>query len=168
MERYFHNGLAPSTHKSYDSAKRRFLYFCSKAQLNPLPVTVCRYVAYLAEDSLAPKTVKLYLSAVRHLQVSMNLPDPKIGDMAQLEQVVKGAKREDAKKNPHKRERLTITPEVLLQLKRVWSRDPKNSDNIMLWAACCWCYFGFLRSGEVTVPSEAEYDSPQYGRYCSR
>ena len=28
----------------------------------------------------------------------------------------------------------------------------------MLWAACA-CYFGFLRSGEVTVPSEAAYDS---------
>lgn len=29
----------------------------------------------------------------------------------------------------------------------------------MLWAACCTCYFGFLRSGEVCVPSAKEYDS---------
>ena len=90
----------------------------------------------------------------------MNLSDPKIGDMPRLEQVVKGAKREYAKKNPDKRERLPITPELLLQMKQVWSTsDPKNFDNTMLWAPCCACYFGFLWSGEVTVPSEAAHDS---------
>ena len=31
----------------------------------------------------------------------------------------------------------------------------------MLWAACCTCFFGFLRSGEVIVPSPKEYD-PEY------
>ena len=163
MEHYFRSGLAPSTHKSYDSAKRRFLCFCTQAGLDPLPVSenlLCRYVAYLAEQGLAPKTIKLYLSAIRHLQVSMSLPDPRIGDMPRLEQVIKGAKREYAKKNPDKRERLPITPELMMQMKLVWSRgDPKNFDNTMLWAACCTCYFGFLRSGEVTVPSEAAYDS---------
>ena len=81
-------------------------YFCAQANLKPLPVSenlLCRYVAYLAEQGLAPKTIKLYLSAVRHLQVSMNLSDPKIGDMPRLEQVMKGAKCEYAKKNPDKR-----------------------------------------------------------------
>ena len=28
----------------------------------------------------------------------------------------------------------------------------------MLWAACCTCFFGFLRSGEVTVSSVSDYD----------
>ena len=31
----------------------------------------------------------------------------------------------------------------------------------MLWAACCTCFYGFLRSGEVTVSSSEEYD-PEY------
>ena len=28
----------------------------------------------------------------------------------------------------------------------------------MLWAACCTCFFGFLRSGEITIPSVKDYD----------
>ena len=28
----------------------------------------------------------------------------------------------------------------------------------MLWAACCTAYFGFLRVGEMTVPSLDAYD----------
>ena len=162
MERYFRNGLAPSIHRSYDSAKRKFSSFCNQAHLKPLPVSeklLCRYVAHLAEQGLAPKTIKLYLSAVRHLQVSMSLTDPRMGDMPRLERVVKGVKREYVRKNPDKRERLPITPELLMLMKQVWSRDdPKSFDHTMLWAACA-CYFGFLRSGEVTVPSEAAYDS---------
>lgn len=162
MERYFRSGLAPSTHQSYESAKRRFLQFCKQANFTPLPLNenlLCRYVAYLAEEGLSPRTIKPYLSAVRHLQVAMSLPDPKIGEMARLEQVLKGAKREYVKKNPDKRERLPITPDLLIKMKSIWNKDPSKFDNIMIWAACSLCYFGFLRSGEVTVPSEAAYDS---------
>ena len=33
-----------------------------------------------------------------------------------------------------------------------------HPDNILLWAACCTFFFGFLRSGEVTVTSLKDYD----------
>lgn len=32
-------------------------------------------------------------------------------------------------------------------------------DHIMLWAACLLCFFGFLRSGEITVPSNSMFDN---------
>ena len=32
----------------------------------------------------------------------------------------------------------------------------------MLWAAATLCFFGFLRSGEVTVPSDSEFDGTAY------
>ena len=29
---------------------------------------------------------------------------------------------------------------------------------MMLWGACCFCFFGFLRSGEVVALTESNYD----------
>jgi hypothetical protein len=131
-----------------------------KANLHPLPVSedlLCRFISYLADDGLAPSSIKCYLSGVRHLQIAMHMGDPNIGSMARLEQVLKGAKRRFAEKNPLKKPRLPMTPDILSQMRKVWNKEPSRFDNIMLWAACCLCYFGFLRAKEITVPSESAY-----------
>ena len=49
--------------------------------------------------------------------------------------------------------RLPITPAILRKLLVVWNQQPSNPYNIMLWAACTTCFFGFLRSGEITSPN---------------
>ena len=43
------------------------------------------------------------------------------------------------------------------KLKDVWLSNP-SLDNIMLWAAASLCFVGFLRAGEITVPSETAFD----------
>ena len=35
----------------------------------------------------------------------------------------------------------------------------------MLWAATVLCFFGFLRSGEVTVPSDSAFDVGMHMTY---
>ena len=43
-------------------------------------------------------------------------------------------------------------------MKLVWENAPDQFNACMLWAASCTCLFGFLRTGEIVIPSDAEYD----------
>ena len=56
---------------------------------------LCRYVAYLGEQGLKQGSIKSYLSAVRHAQITAGFPDPFSGtDLSRLECVLKGLKRQ--------------------------------------------------------------------------
>ena len=134
--------------------------FCKETSLHPLPASeeqLCLFVSSLANQRLCHNTNKCYLSAVRHLHIAEGFGDPHISSMARLEQVLRGVKAVQAKvrKSP---QRLPITPELLAKLRAAWMDVEGGIDWSMLWAAASLCFFGFLRSGEITAQSEAEYD----------
>ena len=160
VQELFLAGLAPSTQRVYRSGSKRFLDFCTRFKLAPFPATewvLSFFVALLYREGLSGGTVKSYLSAVRHMHISMGLGDPHISSMPQLEYVVKGMKKKTAGRAA--RVRRPITPQILRQMKQVWQLLPDRHNSAMLWAAVCMCFFGFLRSGEVVVPSDSDYDS---------
>ena len=47
--------------------------------------------------------------------------------------------------------------DIMDKLRQIWSTKERY-DAIMLWAASCMCFYGFLRSKEITVASVAEFD----------
>ena len=115
MRKYFTMGLASSTQRTYKSGKERYLKFCQLAGASPLPggeSILCRFCAYLANDGLCHRTIKVYLSAVRHMHIAAARPDPFAGatPLSKLQYVLRGIKRSEASSRKEPRERLPITP----------------------------------------------------------
>ena len=76
VRRFFTKGLAQSTQRTYKSGKNRYIKFCQGAALSSLPVTeqgLCSFTAHLALHGLKYLTIKVYLSAVRHLQIASTI-----------------------------------------------------------------------------------------------
>ena len=146
----------------YASGQKRYLVFCRNGSLSPFPLSedqLCTFVAYLMDEGLQHTSIKGYLSAVRRLQIVKGLGDPFTSTWPLLEYILRGIKLRQAKdKKSRAKKRLPVTPDILRKLREVWSKDAHLLDNIMLWAVCCMCFYGFLRSGEVTLTSGQEYD----------
>ena len=119
------------------------------------------FATFLAGQGLRAQSIKTYLAAVRNLQLMMGLPDPRdTTSLPRLRLTLTGIKRVQAEaggKPPVTR--LPITPPILRRIRELWDARPSRQDYVMPWAAMTLCFFGFFRSGEVTVPTQEAFNA---------
>lgn len=145
---------------------KRFNSFCVLYNVStPFPVTehtLCSFVAFLADQSLAPQTCKSYLSAVRDMQISLGLPDPREqSSLPVLKRVQAGVSRMRMLKGSPPRIRLPITAQVLTRIQSSLT-TAASPDSPVLWAIATTAFFGFFRLGEL-LPEAAGSFNPATG-----
>lgn len=162
VQRYFQEGLAPSTRRTYGAAMNRFNNFCTHFSIHtPFPVTeprLCSFAAYLADQGLAPQTIRSYLSAVRNTQISLGFPDPRDhSSLPILKRVQAGIQRVRSLGGPSARLRLPITAKVMGRI-RAHLEVADIAHKELMWAICCTAFFGFFRLGELLPEAKAKVD----------
>ena len=144
------------SNRTYTSAKRRFLSFCSAHNIPPVPIaesTLCLYAGYLARQDLRHQIIRTYLSAVRHYYITQGFPNV-FADNQFPRLQYEGVHRAEGPSDSSDK-RLPITPTILGTLLEVWSVNDKDRfESSMLWAACC---LGFLHS----FGQESSFQLPQ-------
>ena len=112
----------------------------------------------LAYQGLAIQSIKTYVAAVKHENVASGNPD--LVQTPRLRQVLQGAHRlQGSLRKSCPRARLPISLHLLKQLKVAWSGHLQEFKWCALWAATTLCFFGFFRSGEITIPTLVAFNS---------
>ena len=161
VQRYFQAGLAPSTQRTYAGALRRFHAFCTHINVyDPFPVSellLCSFAAYLADQGLSPQTIKTYLAAVRSVQISLGLPDPRDqSSLPILKRVQAGISRCRLYRKQPTKVRLPLTAEVLLRIQQAPALV-SHSNRPVIWAVAAVAFFGFFRLGELLPAARASF-----------
>ena len=148
VQRYFENGLAAGTRRTYQAGINKFIKFCNSYNVSsPLPVSVSvlySYISHLANSGLSYSTIKTYLSAIRYLQIANDFLEPRVVPMPKLNLVERGIHHVRSEQ-PNSKQRLPIAPSILQKLQALWSWEAADYDVIMTWAAYCTAFSVFFR-----------------------
>ena len=160
VRQYFQEGLAASTRRTYDAAMRKFYAFCTLSHIHtPFPIMehiLCSFAAHIADQGLAPQTIKGYLLAIRTTQISLGFPASREqSSLPLLKRVQAGIQRVRSRDGPPSRLRLPITAAIMDRIRTHLERSDLSHKQL-LWAICCTAFFGFFRLGKLLSESRAQ------------
>ena len=147
----------------YQSGLRHYLSFTRALQIFPDPISTEKetlFVAYLGAQGPSVSTIQSYMSALRNTRL---LTDPTLKDPSfnspYMDMLIRGIKPHHSQTSSGPQMiRLPITPSIMRRIKQALSTQSKKYHNLLIWAACCTGFFGFLRCGEFLVPDGTEFN----------
>ena len=154
---YLTNALSSNTKRTYSSAQRLFIDFCSTHGFlhdngSPCPaseLTILRFIGHTGQSRQA-STFRVYLAAIRALHVQLGYADPFL-NQPRIPLVIKGLRRSQSF---HKtKDKLPVTALVLHSIKL--QLDLSKADDLMLWAACCTAFLAFYDPQNSLPPIQA-------------
>jgi len=154
LRRYRNAALADNTKASYRTHRDTFIKFCAFFSYKPVPassLTLSRFAAFLAR-TLRPQSVKVYMAGVRILHLELGYPSP-IDNNWLLSTTLKGIMHLNA---TAPRQKLPITPAILLKLKHALTRY--DSFECCFWAACLVAFYSFFRKSTLLTKSPGKHD----------
>ncbi|XP_065902345.1 uncharacterized protein [Dysidea avara] len=158
---YLTEGLAPATRHTYSAGEQSFTSFCSASGNQVLPANesaLLLFISHLASKNISHATIKVYLAAIRHMHVIAGMHSSFKEQLTpRLQLALRSIKRTQTIVTPQ-RTHLPITLQIKCSIKDCLSQLPCSHSNIMLWAAYCLAFFGFLWVSEFTVPCQGTYD----------
>lgn len=151
-KKLIHNSLAPSTHRTYQTALKKFQSFF-KAHFNqsivtwPIPSSVLlNFIAYLSIQQHAPSTVQLYISAIAFYHKLQGFKDPTNNFL--ITKALQGLKRTRGREEDSRR---PISFHIMLQIIDSLPAICSSTYEVKLFTcAFSLAYFALLRVGECT------------------
>ena len=127
---------------------------------NPTPSeqNLCRFAAILSQ-TVAWKTIRIYLSALRYFQIRAGLPDPSLSSFPQLNYVLKGIHR--SKPDHQQKHRLPITIRLLISLHEVWSKPP-----VLTTVSCCGQHAALVSLGSSGLANSPAQEQMLQTSHC--
>ena len=143
-----------NTRRTYNSAQRHYIDFCKQYKLTILPSdqnTLLLYVAHMYRCNYKINSIKVYLSAVRAMNIEEGYSNP-------LEDAIKVdlALRAITINSKAPCQKLPITYQLLC---RVSQYINKSYESKLLWAAMTIGHFGLLRASEFVIASQGKFSA---------
>ena len=160
-DKFLRDGLAASSITTHAAGQGRYIHFCNTAKVPATPATeytLILFITHLASTNISYATIKVYLSAIRHMHVSRGWHNHFNQQLTPRLQLILRRIRKHQSSTRMPRVRLPITVQILHSIRRLLSQKPKSYATTMLWAACNLAFFTFLCVSEFTIPQEGLYD----------